>query len=66
MTKNQLSEDLKSYAGGMFITGRQLADFMGYSRQESVAQYVEGLPNISKRYYIPDVSERLMERFVVK
>lgn len=36
-------------------------DVMGYSDPHSVDQYLYGLGRIGKKYYIPEVADRLMQ-----
>lgn len=61
MTKSELTKQMEAFVGGGFITRDELTKFMGYKSCTSTDKYLVGLPNITKRYFIPDVAERLLE-----
>ena len=66
MDKTELRKAMKQHTGGAeFITATQLTTFLGYSKESSKkvkARYLVGLPCIDKRYFIPEVADRILER----
>ena len=64
MTKTELTRDMRSYTGAGVITLTQLAKYLGYKETKYVkAKFLNGLqPVTEKKYFIPDVVDRLMER----
>ena len=62
MTKSQLTNDLKKFCGGSFITRTDLAKFMRYQSPKRVDMFLDGLDRINgTRYFIADVAERILQ-----
>lgn len=62
MTLNEMEKRMRDLTGCEFITKKELARFMGYKRDKSVASIVYGLDRVQTKYYIPEVARRLMEK----
>lgn len=63
MTKSELANDMKKFAGGGFITKQKLADYMGIKKQGYINRYVAGLERVDNKYYfIPDVADNICKR----
>lgn len=61
MSRNELIRSMERYCNGAsFISKQQLKDFMGYKSVNSVTPYLYGIKSINRRYYIPDVVDRIM------
>lgn len=60
MNKKELINDMKQYCGAGFISKTQLASYMGYKSSNSVTPYLHGLLSIDRRYFIPEVADRLL------
>ena len=56
---NQLERSATSI-GASFISKQQLKDFMGYKSVNSVTPYLYGIKSVNRRYYIPDVVDRIL------
>ena len=46
--------------GAGFISKKQLAAYMGYKSINSVSPYLDGITSIDRRYFIPEVADRLL------
>lgn len=66
MTNTDLKRAMIQHCNGaMFITCSELAKFLGYSDQSAKSvksKYLIGLESVDKKYFIPDVAGRIMER----
>lgn len=66
MDKTELRKAMKQHTGGAeFITATELTTFLGYSKESSKrvkAKFLVGLQSIDKRYFIPEVADRILER----
>ncbi len=51
---------MRQYCGAGFISKKQLAAYMGYKSINSVSPYLDGLNSIDRRYFIPEVADRLL------
>ena len=60
MNRRELINDMKQYCGACFISKKQLAAYMGYKSVNSVSAYLDGLNSIDRRYFIPEVADRLI------
>lgn len=60
MNRRELINDMKQYCGASFISKKQLAAYMGYKSVNSVSAYLDGLNSIDRRYFIPEVADRLI------
>ena len=60
MNRKELIADMKQYCGAGFISKKQLAAYMGYKSINSVSPYLDGLNSIDRRYFIPEVADRLL------
>ena len=57
----------KSAEADGFITMAEICRFIGIKKREYVQKYVEGLPRFEgKRYFIPEVADRIMSRMEQK
>ena len=64
--KASLSEDGENIKGApQFITRMQLAEYMGYRDPHCVDKYLNGIEQVGKRYFIPDVASVLKSRAAV-
>lgn len=59
MKRQELEKDMREAVGGAFITKKQLASFMGYSKVDSIKKYLIGLEKVGVKYYVPDVARRI-------
>lgn len=60
MNRKELINDMKQYCGAGFISKKQLAAYMGYKSVNSVSPYLDGIMSIDRRYFIPEVADRLL------
>ena len=62
MTKTDIIKAMRRHTRDAdFITREEVRACMGYSDPHSVDQYLYGLGRIGKKYYIPEVADRLMQ-----
>lgn len=59
MTKTEIEKDMKKAVGGSFITASELASYLGYKKADSVQNIVKGLTRLNKKYFVPEVAERI-------
>ena len=60
MNRKELIADMKQTVKASFISKKQLAAYMGYKSINSVSPYLYGLNSIDRRYFIPEVADRLI------
>ena len=60
MNRRELINDMRQYYNAGFISKKQLAAYMGYKSVNSVSPYLDGLNSIDRRYFIPEVADRLL------
>lgn len=63
MNKEILERTLRRVTnGGEFISQSEVAKVLGFANPYRVGQEVcKGLPRFKRKYFIPDVAERIME-----
>lgn len=64
MVKSDLIRDMKSFtSGASFISVTELTKYLGQSNQTRIKnRYLSGLkPVAGKKYYIPEVAEKVLE-----
>ena len=63
MERKQLIEGMKGYTGGaLFISRKQLAEFLGYADPHYVDQYTEGVGKIGRcKMFIPDIAKNILK-----
>lgn len=54
-----IEQDIKKCFGCSFITKKEIASYMGYKKTDSVNNITNGLPKFNKRYFVPEVAERI-------
>ena len=59
MTKTELEKDMKKAVGSSFISKTELASYLGYKKADSVQSIVKGLTRLNKKYFVPEVAERI-------
>lgn len=66
MDKAELRKAMKAHVNGAeFIGTTELATFLGYSKANAKRvkeKFLLDLPSVDKKYFIPDVAERILQR----
>lgn len=60
MNKKELQSDMQKFAGGSFITRKQITKYLCLKDSKSIDRYIFGLPSVNKRYFVPDVAENII------
>lgn len=65
MERQELIRQMKMSTKTLFITRQELAEVMGYKDPHNVDKYLNGLEQVGKRYFIPDIASVLKSRATV-